>query len=270
MSSTDDYSSQIRAKRLAKLQSQVQAPKADDGGREEEQEDGAPLTSPDAPTRESAGKPGEASKPRSDISGEPIPTSSTPAPNPFAQLGLKASESDAKKIHISPAVDGPQKSTDTHSVATPNIIPRAKTPVREPLEVWEHKTLSAIFRLTLSPETTTDGHGNKLHFVPGVLEDLKDQGGEIRLSLVQLEQAILEVASHQTDSTPLKYLLGCWKRVVRQLRGSSFKAGVTGDPRYNVLKEAKRICMSYCVFAATMPEMFGWVPCSPSLEQGHR
>jgi ubiquitin conjugation factor E4 B len=113
--------------------------------------------------------------------------------------------------------------------------------------------------LTLNPETTVDGHGNKLHFVPGVLEDLKEQGGELQLSLVQLEQAILEVASQQPDSTPLKYLLGCWKRVVRQLRGISSKGGASEDPRYHVLKEAKRICMSYCVFAATMPEMFGCV-----------
>ena len=125
------------------------------------------------------------------------------------------------------------------------------------MEVWEDKTLSGIFRLTLNPAILADGHGNKLYFVPGVLDELKEQEIPVRMSLVHLEQAILEVASSLDGITPLPYLLGCWKRVARQFR--SYKANGADDPKQNVLKEARRICMSYCIFAATMPDMFGWV-----------
>jgi len=35
------------------------------------------------------------------------------------------------------------------------------------------------------------------------------------------------------------------------------RSGSTEDPKYDILKEARRLCMSYCIFAITMPDMFG-------------
>ncbi len=104
---------------------------------------------------------------------------------------------------------------------------------------------------------TRDTHGHSLHYVASVREDLEEQGAPVRLSTAVLDQAILEAASNTGTITPLDYLLACWKRVSRQLR--AFKAGSKDDPKNGILKEARRLCMSYCIFAVTMPEMFGWV-----------
>ena len=73
-----------------------------------------------------------------------------------------------------------------------------------------------------------------------------------------LDQALLEAASTQgKTTTPLNYLLECWKRVSRHFKG--LRKNGEEDPKFQIVKEARRLCMSYCMFAATMPEMFGYV-----------
>lgn len=124
----------------------------------------------------------------------------------------------------------------------------------ESLEEWENKVLSGIFGVTFNPKTAHDSHGHSLHYIPGVKSDLEEQGEVVRLSTVVLDQAIVEVASNLGKLTPLDYLLGCWKRVSRQWR--SFKGAGAENAKYTIIKEARRLCMSYCIFAVTMPDMF--------------
>lgn len=95
-----------------------------------------------------------------------------------------------------------------------------------------------------------------------MLSELKDEGSEIRISTGVLDQAILEAASNTDRDTPLDYLLPCWKRVRRLTKG--FRKSSDNDPRFAVISEAKRLCISYAVFAVTMPEMFGLVSFSDS------
>jgi ubiquitin conjugation factor E4 B len=128
---------------------------------------------------------------------------------------------------------------------------------KETLEAWEDKILSGIFRITLQPGVTRDTHGEALYYVPGVRGDLEEQQEVVRLSTRVLDQAILEVTSDLGSTPPLDFLLACWKRVSRLCRG--MKAGKTEDAKNKILKEARRICMSYCIFAITVPEMFGSV-----------
>lgn len=126
----------------------------------------------------------------------------------------------------------------------------------ESLGAWENRALSTIFRLTLDPAIIHDSGGNGLHFVASVRSDLEEQHQRIMLATTVLDQAILEAASGLEEKvTPLDYLLGCWKRVTQQLR--NFKGPNAEESKLNILKEAKRLCMSYCCFAVTMPEMFG-------------
>lgn len=123
------------------------------------------------------------------------------------------------------------------------------------MEVFEDRTLSAIFRLTLKEDTLQDLHGHQLNYLPGVQQELEDQGEPVRMSTSILDQALLEVASNLGKTPPLDYLLACWKRVSRLYRG--FKKPSAEDRKYMIVKEARRLCMSYCIFAVTMPEMFG-------------
>lgn len=133
--------------------------------------------------------------------------------------------------------------------------PRSRQGVRETVEDWEDRTLGAVFRVTLRPEVTQDAHGHRIHYLKGLREDLEEGGEPLRLSVGVLDQAILEAASSFSDGKPLDYILGCWKRVTRLYR--NMRSGSTEYSKYNMLKEARRLCMSYCIFAITMPDMFG-------------
>ena len=128
---------------------------------------------------------------------------------------------------------------------------------KESLADWEDKTLAQVFRLTLTAGSHAHRHGHRLHYIPGVQQDLEEQKEPVKLSTSILDQALLEAASNLKGTTPLDYLLGCWKRVNRQLRG--FKTASGQENRLEILREARRLCMSYCIFAITMPDMFGYV-----------
>lgn len=177
----------------------------------------------------------------------------SPSPqNPFSQLGVRPSD-EGSQININPANrrsitpmkrDRPSSASEGFSLKT-----------GDSLEVWENKALGGIFRLSLDPNINRDSHGNHLHFVQSVRSDLEEQNEALMLNTAILDQAILEAASKlEKKTTPLEYLLGCWKRVSKQHR--ALKGASIEDPKYGIIKEARRLCMSYCMFAVTMPDMF--------------
>lgn len=151
----------------------------------------------------------------------------------------------------------------TESKPTPriNIKPKAAAPSASAAKgqevdigVWADRTIGNIFRITLDTNNTRDAHGHRLYFASGVKSDLEDEGKPLRFTTDILDQAILESASSRTEGKPLDYLLGCWKRSSRLFRGMR---NDKDDPKHGVVKEARRLCFNYCIFAATMPDMFG-------------
>jgi ubiquitin conjugation factor E4 B len=115
--------------------------------------------------------------------------------------------------------------------------------------------------LTLKEEGQRDAHGKRT-YLPGLRGELQDEGRDLRVQVSVLDQALLEAASMAERQRPLDYLLPCWKRITKLSKG--LRRTGDDDPKYQVLAEARRLCMSYCIFAITMPEMFGYVP------QGYR
>ncbi|KAL8861260.1 MAG: hypothetical protein Q9178_002476 [Gyalolechia marmorata] len=238
----------IRNKRLAKLGSQA-PPNLDPNG------DGirdGPTTiqssqKPTSPTQEQK----EQIKPKINISSSSA--SPKPTDNPFAQLVTERNEGPPQ-ISIKPAAE-----TDMSSNKMP-VSDQVRQSSRggETLPEWEDKVLRGIFRLTLDPSVRSDGHGHPLSYVKSVRKELEDQRQPIRLNSAVLDQAILEVASNLSTVTPLDYLLACWKRVIGQFK--HHKGSRAEENKLEVLKEARRLCMSYCIFAITMPEMFGRDP----------
>lgn len=135
-------------------------------------------------------------------------------------------------------------------------MPPARRHAPETFEDWADKTISQIFRFTLDEDRKTDVHGRPLTFLPGVRDELREQdpNGPLRLSSDVIEQGILEAASAFPHDKPLMdYMLPCWKRVI-QFR-KSLRAGT--PEKEGLLAEAKRMCMSYCLFAVTLPDLFG-------------
>lgn len=163
---------------------------------------------------------------------------SAPIAIPTAEIHAKRAREDPDAVMASPP---PRKST--------------ATPREESLEAAENRILSNVFRITLE-DGKLDSSGHKLTFLPNLKQELEESGEPVQLSVGTLDSAILEAASQiPYDKPVLDYLLPCWKRINRALRTAR---GHTAA-RDAILKEAKRLCMSHCIFAATMPELFGSV-----------
>lgn len=129
-------------------------------------------------------------------------------------------------------------------------------PRTETIEAFEDRTLGAVFKFTLKEDRQKDIHGQKLVYLPGLRSELEEQGRELRFETAVLDQALLEAASN-AQQKPLDYLLPCWKRVSKVFRG--FRRAKDDDSKFGIICEARRLCLSYCIFAITMPEMFGYV-----------
>ncbi|KAF1946172.1 hypothetical protein EJ02DRAFT_450942 [Clathrospora elynae] len=217
----------IRAKRLAKL-----------GGPASGASRPSPAAKEAALPSSSSPKPTEAPIP----APAPKPEVQAPqTPNPFLQLGLKTDTPSKSRITIKPRPAQPSSTG-------------ASTPAQDVnIEAWEDRTLSNIFRITMDESHTQDTHGHKLYFVSGAKGDLEDDGSPLRFTTDMLDSVLLESASSQSQGSALEYLLGCWKRVSKILKSIPNKTG----PKYGIVKEARRLCFSYCMFAATMPDMFG-------------
>jgi ubiquitin conjugation factor E4 B len=158
-------------------------------------------------------------------------------------------------INISPASAADRTASPQRDQTSSSVISRPTSRTGESIQAFEDRTLSAIFKITLKEDQQRDVHGQKLVYLPGLKGELEEQGADIRFSVDSLDQALLEAASNAGKQTPLEYLVPCWKRVSRLHKG--FKKPNNEDPKFAIVKEARRLCMSYCIFAASMPEMFG-------------
>lgn len=126
----------------------------------------------------------------------------------------------------------------------------------EPLEQWEHRTLGQIFRLSLDSAGGKDVTGKPLFFLKSLKADLTDENQPPLLTVAHLDQALTEAGTLAAAAREdvFEYLLGCWKRASRAARG--VRTVDQESPKTSIVKEARRLCMSYCLFACDMPEMF--------------
>ncbi|PLN75483.1 putative ubiquitin fusion degradation protein UfdB [Aspergillus taichungensis] len=226
----------IRNKRLAKL--------------------GNPPPSQSQGAGESASSPSSPSSPQS-TSAAALSRSESKTPSSSQQ---PPPQSDGKRVKITPA--GGRATPDRSH----NVTPVSSTPpppkAEESLAAFEDRTWCAVFKLTLNEERARDIHGQKLAFLPGLRSELESQGQELRVDTSNLDQALLEAASNAPRQQPLDYLLPCWKRIAKLHKG--FRRAGDDDPKFGAICEARRLCISYCLFAITMPEMFGLEPSAQS------
>jgi ubiquitin conjugation factor E4 B len=142
--------------------------------------------------------------------------------------------------------------------ATPPPTRKTNPPKGESLEDWSDKTLSHIFHVSVDANRHVDSYGHKLTFLPNLSQELQESDPEStpKLSVDQLDSAIREAATAFPQNKPLlDYLLPCWKRVVKAikvLRGPN-------PQKEEILKEARRLCFSNCIFAMTVPELFRYI-----------
>ena len=185
---------------------------------------------------------------------ESPPTSNV---NPFTQMSMTNSEQGAGEKKATPQIKvHPRPASPAKRPRADSERPRSQGRERpaEAFEVWQDRNLRQIFRVTLKPEEIKDTHGHPLIFLPSTREEAVDAQGALMLSTEVLEGAITEAASQAPDNKPFEYLLQCFKRVSRAMRNTKYSG--PEDPKHDALKETRRLCMSYCIFAVTMPQMF--------------
>ena len=183
-------------------------------------------------------------------------SASTPQQNPFSRLGIQKVNGEPPRANVT--TPSGRSLTPLKRDRPLSSSGRSSSRAGETPEQWEDRILGNVFRFSLDSDHTIDGHGNQIHYLEATRNELEEQHEPRRLNTSLLDQAILEAASNLVnDTAPLDYLLGCWKRISRQYKALR-KLG-EDDPKVVVIKEARRLCMSYCVFAITMPEMFGSV-----------
>jgi ubiquitin conjugation factor E4 B len=129
----------------------------------------------------------------------------------------------------------------------------------ENLEDWSNRVLGDVFLITLDETKKIDSRGTKVTYLPELRAELEQSREPVKLTTSSIDAALLEAAKHvPSDKALLDYLLPCWKRVMRATRASRRPS----PAKEAVLQEAKRLCMSNCIFALTMPEYFGYGPTS--------
>jgi ubiquitin conjugation factor E4 B len=147
-----------------------------------------------------------------------------------------------------------ESAEQTPQPASPAPKKHAAPSSEEPIDIYENRILSHIFRITLDPDQKVDASNHKLIFLPKLRQELIDDDEPIMLTKERLDSALLEAGSTIPNSKPiLDYLLPSWKRILRALKGLRGYA----NAKEVILKEAKRLCMSYCIFALEMPDLYG-------------
>ncbi|KAI8634270.1 ubiquitin fusion degradation protein 2 [Xylariaceae sp. FL1651] len=187
----------------------------------------------------------------------PKPANSASSANPFSQLTNKKKAETENDTSVNPGNSyKTQRSSTVVNMGPLDTLPtkKAHTATEESLEDWSNRLLSDIFLVTLDPSRTSDSRGAKLTYLPELRAELEQSGEPVKLTTSSIDAALLEAAKHvPTSQALLDYLLPCWKRVMRASRPLRRPP----PEKEAVLSEAKRLCMSNCIFALTMPEYFG-------------
>lgn len=238
-------SEQIRRRRLEKLSGSA-APAGKDNS---EAGGDKPPSASSTPRPTESSENTQNAPPRVQINIRPAATSTEPSaetPSTEVQSDGTSADSLAKR---------PRPESDAQS--SPRPAPKKSSALtEEPIEIFEDRTLKSIFRITLDPNETVDSANHKLFFLSNLKQDLEEANEAVRLSVSNLDTAIVEAASGISHKRSiLDYLLPCWKRVIRAIKSLRSHSAAKDA----VLKEAKRLCMSNCIFAVTVPELFGWV-----------
>lgn len=153
-----------------------------------------------------------------------------------------------KPIRITPGNITPQK-------REMNGASRPSSRTGETDAQYEDRILRSMFRLSLDPDQKTDASGHRLHFLPGIRDEQVEGHQEIRMSTDLLEQAIMEAGQDLAKLSPTDWLFACWKRVSRAVK--SLKDKSPENKKWQVIQEAKRLCLSWCILSITEPGAFG-------------
>ncbi|KAG4304130.1 hypothetical protein PORY_002494 [Pneumocystis oryctolagi] len=123
---------------------------------------------------------------------------------------------------------------------------------KEIFALWQSTTLSKILQVTLDEESHLETPS--YIFLSTLRQELIDESLEPIISINTLDRVILSRLSMPSSSHPFDYLVTCWKRSVAIEK--MIRRSVEAEAKINVIKEARRLFVSYSGLSITLPEMF--------------
>ncbi|KTW29866.1 hypothetical protein T552_01070 [Pneumocystis carinii B80] len=117
---------------------------------------------------------------------------------------------------------------------------------------WESSTLSKILQVTLDLESHLKVPNYM--FLSNLRQELIDESLEPVISIDTLDRVILARLSMPSPNRPFDYLVSCWKRAISVQK--LIQKLPDAEEKLDVIKEAKRLFVSYLGLSITLPEMF--------------
>ncbi|TVY30586.1 Ubiquitin conjugation factor E4 [Lachnellula hyalina] len=247
---------QIRQRRLEKLSgTTIPTPKTEQKG----EGSSAPSSTSSVPAPAAPEKVEPAPKPKLNITK--APTATTTPENPFNKLTARPSNNtpspSVRKSSEATSLKRPRAESDEQNPGGTQARKLATPSNNEDLDEYANRILGQIFRITLDPMQKVDASNHRLIYLPNLRQELEEESAPIQLSKERLDSALMEAASTVShNKSILDYLLPAWKRIIKALKGLRGYA----NGKDAILKEAKRLCMSYCIFSVEVPELFGREP----------
>lgn len=258
----------MRARRLAKLGASTTSSSSATAteGKSDTKENESPKPSSDKPSSLVAST-SQTNDPRqAPEAGSQTPTPAVAPAAPRSQPAAKTAAEPATPASQGTKPQGviipkrPKSDVDLPAVR-PQKIQKQESP-----EDWADRTISHFFRVTLDPSRKTDVSGHPVTYLPNLASELQEDGANDEaegrkplLSQDNLDGTILEAASAFPHNKPLlDYLLPCWKRILRFSKSPAMQRDPPPE-RLELVKEARRLCMSNALFALTVPDLFGFV-----------
>ena len=246
---------QIRNKRLAKLSQLQPTPRNNDASQESQEIPSEAVVAENNPTESPTETPTETQQTRRpSVNITKMARPSSPSRPSSASHSAQSPSDDGSRLRITPNPANHITPQKRDVAGTPSSRPISRA--GETIEQFEDRTLRNAFRLTLDHSQAKDVHGQQLYSVGGLRQELEDDGKPIMLTIETLEQAIMEAGSKSGKTTPLDWLIGSFKRL-SSIINKVLKERSPANKKWVIVQEARRLCMSWCIFAVTTPEVFG-------------
>lgn len=192
-------------------------------------------------------------------------SSSASSPAPAASASSTLPSAPALTPDLEPAlVNSPVSSINNILVQPPKRASSATVDPRNPksspasrkapesLDDFADASLARIFRISVNPDKTQDLHGHRLRFLASSSSELQESA-PLKLSIDNLDQYLFEVGQNLPPQQSLfEYMLSCYKRA-SDMAGSLYRSP---PEKQALVKEAKRLAVSHCIFALTLPDLY--------------
>ncbi|KAG6816241.1 hypothetical protein H0H87_007478 [Tephrocybe sp. NHM501043] len=167
-----------------------------------------------------------------------------------------------------PTPSSSKRSAPTPSPAPPPAPIKKKAPVKFDLAVWEHDTVSFVFKTTLE-QSVAEGSAYETVWLKQLAEELESEGlkntpldadiaDRILIARLELDPGAMSddleylpvLASLPAQQTTFEYLVGAWKRV------NAIKSALVKKAPLVRLEKLRELIISYTGLTLQEPEMF--------------